>query len=786
MNAPIKDQTCQSDMSYYKFGSEALLKLLAVFENQIDGVIKNDDIEYVHKTRVTSRRLRATMPLFRACFPRKEFKEWYSKIKKVTRLLGDARDLDVQIVFVEQYMDKLDSTTEKAGVGLLLKAHKDRRKSIQPAVVSGLEKLKATDVLQDLHKFCEQTITEQTRETFDPQKVLGKACWHISFRLDDFLAMENWVHLENEILKHHEMRICAKKLRYTMETFASLYKNKFREEIETIKAFQDILGEMHDCDIWTEYIPKFMQETNTKIKPKRKKKTDSTQVEQALLNFLTYVKEKRKEHYLEFVRFWDENKKKGSFVQLRKTVNAEFTVRDEEKIKHVLANPDVKIAVLSDVHANLQALERIIQNAEERGVDAFVNAGDSIGFGPCPNEVVELLSEKNVLSILGNYDLEVIECKNKAKGEKNLALKFARKELTNSCGGYLFSLPRELRLEVAGKKLLVTHGSPASIEEHIYHDTPVERLKILADVAKADLIIVGHSHEQFWKQVNGACFINPGSVGRPGDGTPQAAYTILSFNPFKVELVRLDYDVEGAVDALRKKGLPESFAQMLLRGVSLDTIIEEDQAKEDLMVQDCKRTVQVCRAISGKYWPDTDHYKQVSKLALGLFDGLIRLHHLSMRERCWLECAAILHDIGLSKSRGSHHKKSAKLILNDTQLPFTSQERRIIASIARYHRKGLPKQTHYNLATLDRVNLHKVKVLASLLRLADSLDYSHQSIVEVLIIKMGIKRITVECMFKTKSILEEQAFNKKKDLFEKVFVKKMVLIWKRPPKLLDM
>ena len=126
-----------------------------------------------------------------------------------------------------------------------------------------------------------------------------------------------------------------------------------------------------------------------------------------------------------------------------------------------------------------------------------------------------------------------------------------------------------------------------------------------------------------------------------------------------------------------------------------------------------------------------------------------------------------------------HHKKSAKLILNDIQMPFTSQERRIIASIARYHRKGLPKQNHYNLATLDRATVHKVKVLASLLRVADSLDYSHQSIVEILNIKSGTKKITVECLSESKSPLEEQAFNKKKDLFEKVFAKKMVLIWKQ-------
>ena len=67
---------------------------------------------------------------------------------------------------------------------------------------------------------------------------------------DDFLSMEKYVYSENKKLKHHEMRIYAKKLRYTMEAFAPLYKNKLAKEIETIKAFQDVLGEMHDCDVW--------------------------------------------------------------------------------------------------------------------------------------------------------------------------------------------------------------------------------------------------------------------------------------------------------------------------------------------------------------------------------------------------------------------------------------------------------------------------------------------------------------------------------------------------------
>jgi CHAD domain-containing protein len=109
--------------------------------------MKNDDIEYVHKMRVTSRRLRAALPLFKSCFSEKEFKGWTNQLRKVTRLLADARDLDVQIAFVDQYMKKLNSPIEKTHIAILLDNHKDRRNNIQSSVVKGLEKLKASSIL---------------------------------------------------------------------------------------------------------------------------------------------------------------------------------------------------------------------------------------------------------------------------------------------------------------------------------------------------------------------------------------------------------------------------------------------------------------------------------------------------------------------------------------------------------------------------------------------------------------------------------------------------------------
>ena len=126
-----------------------------------------------------------------------------------------------------------------------------------------------------------------------------------------------------------------------------------------------------------------------------------------------------------------------------------------------------------------------------------------------------------------------------------------------------------------------------------------------------------------------------------------------------------------------------------------------------------------------------------------------------------------------------HHKASLELILDDTEMPFSSEQRRIIGSIARYHRRGGPKNNHYNLACLDKETKQKIAVLSSILRVADALDYTHQSIVSQVIAKDEANSISIECVVNADPIEEQQAVDKKKDLLEEVFAKKLVLTWKK-------
>ena len=242
----------------------------------------------------------------------------------------------------------------------------------------------------------------------------------------------------------------------------------------------------------------------------------------------------------------------------------------------------MKIALIGDVHANLPALEAALSHARQHGVEAIWNVGDWVGYNAFPDEVVDRLRQEDALSIVGNYDLKAISFKKKKekwretkRPKKWLAFKWAYKQLSKDNRQYLRSLPQERRVELAGRRILLTHASPASNTEALTPETPKKRLKELAALANADVVICGHSHRPFSRQVAGVRFINTGSVGRPDDGDPRLSYAILDVTSgqFEVRHYRLDYDIGRAVAGIRRQNLPEAFAQMLIQGRNLDEVL---------------------------------------------------------------------------------------------------------------------------------------------------------------------------------------------------------------------
>ena len=179
---PQRDQQDNHEVdSYCQYGCQTLLKLVPTLESQIEGVVKGEDVECVHKIRVASRRIRAALPLFKECFPPKKYRKWLKQIKRITQFFGEARDLDVQISFAQEYLKNHQTSSSRASVESLLANLIDRRKSIQETVPNEIKKFRDSGILEKIERLCTKSTTEQSNAPLDSKATLPRSLWaHIS------------------------------------------------------------------------------------------------------------------------------------------------------------------------------------------------------------------------------------------------------------------------------------------------------------------------------------------------------------------------------------------------------------------------------------------------------------------------------------------------------------------------------------------------------------------------------------------------------------------------------
>ena len=163
------------------------------------------------------------------------------------------------------------------------------------------------------------------------------------------------------------------------------------------------------------------------------------------------------------------------------------------------------------------------------------------------------------------------------------------------------------------------------------------------------------------------------------------------------------------------------------------------------------------------------HALQVTRLALALYDALVELHDLGRQERRLLEIAALLHDIGWAGGREKHHKRSYSMILDNPPANLTPRETLIVANVARYHRKALPRNSHDGFNALHNRDKHVVRVLAAILRVADGLDRTHTGACEVIGVSLDDRTVRVSVIANSGCRAELETAQEKADLFSEVF-----------------
>lgn len=251
------------DPSYRLLACQYLREQLEVLMRELLGVRRNEEIEPVHQARVASRRVRAALRMFADCFDAKTVARWQKRVRKLTRELGAARDKDVQIEFVEEFLAALDKKDRKhrPGIERLLLRLRQSRPVLQTEVVEMLDTLEETNTLADMCGELEKSLF--TLRSHDVQVcspyVYERAATHIRERLDDLMAYERTLDDPKDVRGHHEMRIAAKKLRYTMEICSPAYEGQLAGFIDAVKRVQSLLGDIHDCDVWVVDIDEFME-----------------------------------------------------------------------------------------------------------------------------------------------------------------------------------------------------------------------------------------------------------------------------------------------------------------------------------------------------------------------------------------------------------------------------------------------------------------------------------------------------------------------------------------------
>jgi putative phosphoesterase len=234
----------------------------------------------------------------------------------------------------------------------------------------------------------------------------------------------------------------------------------------------------------------------------------------------------------------------------------------------------MKIAVFGDIHGNIEALKAAYNAVRLLKPDKLYHLGDLGGYAPFVNEVVDFLVERRIEGVQGNYDETIANdrqhcgCKYEDPVQEvmaNRSFEWTKKHASLKTKEYLRGLPFSISFSAEGKKVLLFHATNSKNNLYWYEERPEKFFKEMAEKVDADVMIYGHTHKPYRKDLIGKVFINAGSVGKPKDGDPRACVTLVNITPdsVKVEFVRVPYDIGKAAEAIITSGLPEYFAERL-------------------------------------------------------------------------------------------------------------------------------------------------------------------------------------------------------------------------------
>ena len=299
----------KNDMSYCAFGSGILLKHLARMNSEMEGVRDHasEDTEYLHHMRVATRRLRSALALFSFCFPASQVRVWEKEIKRITRILGETRDTDVQLLTLYDVLKNIEDASLETGIRRLSLRIEQRREVLQEKVLKALDRFSDSGVAESMEKICRKVLGK-ARIQKTPQvseSIFNTAVERGIEQMADVLGYDDFVRDPGNVEQLHALRKSTKGLRYTLEFFDVPYNKELSPYIDEVKTLQTLLGEIHDCDVWIDFIPFFLENETQRTHNYYGSTRPMAKIRKGIVFLCNDRMEKRKFLYENFINTWD-------------------------------------------------------------------------------------------------------------------------------------------------------------------------------------------------------------------------------------------------------------------------------------------------------------------------------------------------------------------------------------------------------------------------------------------------------------------------------------------------
>jgi len=314
----------KSEESIRIYAGGLILEQLDALAAEINGVKTASDIESVHRMRVSSRRMRAILEVFQDCLPTKRGIGWQQGVKNITKALGAARDTDVQIESIGEIFIQLPDPAMRPGIRRLILRLKQRRAKLQGQVLVRVNEFETSGLAEEMRSaFMILAAKNADVYLFTPE-LYHRSFEKIQEAFRSFSSYEEKILDPGNIIELHAMRIAGKNFRYILECFSPIYSSELKKPILTMKAAQDLLGNIHDCDVWTLELPKFLEKERMRTEAYFGRDRNGERFKIGIQYLIELKKQNRDLNYHSFLQKWEQWRSENIWEGLFQTLQVPF------------------------------------------------------------------------------------------------------------------------------------------------------------------------------------------------------------------------------------------------------------------------------------------------------------------------------------------------------------------------------------------------------------------------------------------------------------------------------